>query len=520
MVQLYPSIGGNGNTTNLGNFDQDQNDALDLESGGLNQDISSIEGLVKIKNGVVTGIKNNFSVNPPTKDDDDSSGYSVGSRWLSLDVEYVCIDNTVGAAVWKAHDLIQATTTTESTSFVSNHTGLDQYDRFTIKTFTTADFNGADNGYLVSVTSSGIYTGSGSLGTSIYLNDTYISSSSQTTVGDSQITLNFSSNTLSDGDVLEIQFWGDRYPTETEITIEINVESSALIFAEPNKIAQKDVDINERQDGYGLVFDEASDKYKHAKFPANLRELLYADRTFYVEDDGDDLNDGSVANPWATLQAAIDKAPVLVTQTNANIIVEMGVGTFAGCTLKNVSGQGEFIITGQFQNSLVDGNIIGTFTGVYHLQKFKIKNNASGSPPLIQVINSGIVKLDNGLNLGSATAHLEAQNALIKIVGDYKISANADNHFIASYGGRITADGLATHTLTLGTNQNFNFFAKAVYGGKIDLDSSKLIFSNSCTGQRALADYNGIINISPELETYLPGDVAGLSSNGGHYIHA
>jgi len=39
---------------------------------------------------------------PPTVNDDITLGYTVGSRWIDItnDKEYVCLDNTNGAAVW------------------------------------------------------------------------------------------------------------------------------------------------------------------------------------------------------------------------------------------------------------------------------------------------------------------------------------------------------------------------------------------------------------------------------------
>jgi hypothetical protein len=38
----------------------------------------------------------------PTTGDDSGDGYEVGSRWINVtsDKEYVCLDATVGAAVW------------------------------------------------------------------------------------------------------------------------------------------------------------------------------------------------------------------------------------------------------------------------------------------------------------------------------------------------------------------------------------------------------------------------------------
>jgi hypothetical protein len=49
-------------------------------------------------------LKCNFSAAvAPTINDDSGDGYAIGSRWIdtALDDEYVCLDSTVGAAVWK-----------------------------------------------------------------------------------------------------------------------------------------------------------------------------------------------------------------------------------------------------------------------------------------------------------------------------------------------------------------------------------------------------------------------------------
>jgi len=39
----------------------------------------------------------------PAVTDDNDAGYQIGSRWYDLtnDAEYVCLDTTAGAAVWK-----------------------------------------------------------------------------------------------------------------------------------------------------------------------------------------------------------------------------------------------------------------------------------------------------------------------------------------------------------------------------------------------------------------------------------
>lgn len=54
--------------------------------------------------GTYTIQKNNFSASvAPTVTDDSSAGYSVGSIWIdtTADELYICVDSTVGSAVWK-----------------------------------------------------------------------------------------------------------------------------------------------------------------------------------------------------------------------------------------------------------------------------------------------------------------------------------------------------------------------------------------------------------------------------------
>ena len=48
-------------------------------------------------------LENVTATTAPTVNDDYDDGYLVGSRWVDLtaDRAYVCLDSTVGAAVWK-----------------------------------------------------------------------------------------------------------------------------------------------------------------------------------------------------------------------------------------------------------------------------------------------------------------------------------------------------------------------------------------------------------------------------------
>lgn len=66
--------------------------------------IKAFQGLLHSDGSTVAPLKTNLSATTnPTTTDDTSAGYAVGSRWVnvSTDKEYVCLDATTSAAVWK-----------------------------------------------------------------------------------------------------------------------------------------------------------------------------------------------------------------------------------------------------------------------------------------------------------------------------------------------------------------------------------------------------------------------------------
>lgn len=76
---------------------------LTHERGGLEADVSAYDGYLRISGGTTSNIKCNFAgTTAPSTGDDSADGYVVGSRWIDTtnDKEYVCLDNSAGAAVW------------------------------------------------------------------------------------------------------------------------------------------------------------------------------------------------------------------------------------------------------------------------------------------------------------------------------------------------------------------------------------------------------------------------------------
>ena len=76
---------------------------LTHERGGLEADISAYGGVPLIDGGSTSELKYNLTATAdPVAGDDSVDGYTIGSRWVNvtLDKEFVCLDASVGAAVW------------------------------------------------------------------------------------------------------------------------------------------------------------------------------------------------------------------------------------------------------------------------------------------------------------------------------------------------------------------------------------------------------------------------------------
>lgn len=68
---------------------------------------SSIVGVLPIVNGGLGGINKLDATIAPTINEDSSDGYSVGSWWIDVtnNIGYLCVDSSVGAAIWQRFEL-------------------------------------------------------------------------------------------------------------------------------------------------------------------------------------------------------------------------------------------------------------------------------------------------------------------------------------------------------------------------------------------------------------------------------
>lgn len=77
---------------------------------------TGVSGYLAAANGGVGGRNNVSATSAPTASNDSSQGYAVGSRWVNVttDLAYVCVDASVGAAIWNRELVVNAAGTSVS----------------------------------------------------------------------------------------------------------------------------------------------------------------------------------------------------------------------------------------------------------------------------------------------------------------------------------------------------------------------------------------------------------------------
>lgn len=258
------------------------------------------------------------------------------------------------------------------------------------------------------------------------------------------------------------------------------------------------------------------------------RELLGANRIYYVRTDGNDGNNGlsnTSGGAFLTLQKAIDTAAALDIGIYS-VTIQLADGTYAGAnTLKNVVGfaaPGNLVIRG---NATTPANVViaatsadalsanGLFT-VWDIRDLKVTTTTSGNG--IAAKGGATVRFGN-INFGScANAQLYVDGgASLVCLSDYVISGSASYHWQAVNGGSILAASGFTVTLT-GTPA---FTAAFAYVGLLALVNCwGNTFSGAATGVRYNVFANSAIFTNAAGATYLPGNAAGTASSGGQYV--
>jgi hypothetical protein len=255
------------------------------------------------------------------------------------------------------------------------------------------------------------------------------------------------------------------------------------------------------------------------------REMLTANRTYYVRTDGSDANTGlanTSGGAFATIQKAIDVAAALDLSIYS-VTIQVGVGTWtAGNTLKSYLGSGPIVIVGDEttpSNVAINPTMQNAFNadsvrGVWEIRGFKFTSTTAGSA--LAVVNSTVKfrACDFGTMAGGSDHMIIRTNANVISTGNYTISGNVGAHLNLQQGGVFLYGGGTTVTLT-GTPAFSTAFVLAKQISLVQVAS--VTFSGAATGMRYSLTSNSVVDTNGASTSFLPGNAAGSVSTGAQY---
>jgi hypothetical protein len=261
------------------------------------------------------------------------------------------------------------------------------------------------------------------------------------------------------------------------------------------------------------------------------REVLTANRTYYIRTDGSDSNNGlidSVGGAFLTPQKFIDIASS-IDNNGYTITGQFADGTYSlgsTCiTLKSFLGSADIILKGNTGNSSSvvftgtnpDGIIQGyNVNGAYDFQYIKFTNTGNGH--IFNAQTKTVIRHGN-CNFGSVGTGWHCVSANNALITNTDSAGNARNctisggssGFMLLFGAGVQE--FVASTLTLSGNPSFGAFCACSGTSYVNFYGTTI--SGSATGKRYDVSSNGVISSSGVT---LPGNSAGTTSTGGQYI--
>jgi hypothetical protein len=264
-----------------------------------------------------------------------------------------------------------------------------------------------------------------------------------------------------------------------------------------------------------------------ARSNLGVRDVLTANRTYYVRTDGNDGNSGlanTSGGAFLTIQKAIDTVATLDISIYM-VTVQIADGTYTGANvLKNVVGfaaAGNLVIKGNNATpanvviSTASANAFGAdgITSVWDIKDLKLQTTTIGSG--ISANNGASVRYGN-VNFGVCASYHTIANlgSTITAISNYAVSGGAVSHWYSVNGSRQSANAV-TVTIT-GTPAFSGAWALSLGNAVITCFSDT--FSGSATGARYSVTGNGYLFTNGGGATYLPGNAAGSTASGGQYL--
>ena len=259
--------------------------------------------------------------------------------------------------------------------------------------------------------------------------------------------------------------------------------------------------------------------FPHTSLGGGGREVLTANRTYYVRTDGSNSNTGLANNSggaFLTMQKAFDVIKSTLDLAGYTVTIKVSAtGAYAALALASWVGGGEVYLEGDTANmdnvTITGISLTGPTLGIFRVRYVKFVGTSGIA---IDLQDSGILKFD-AVNFGGTYSyhcvsrqpgcHIQAVGAV-----GYTISAGAAvNHIYCLQEGVFTVFGSKTVTLT-GTPA-FGVFIASTPGF---VSTVGITWSGGATGARYSVTDNGKLLSSGVT---LPGNADGSVDRGGVY---
>jgi hypothetical protein len=271
-----------------------------------------------------------------------------------------------------------------------------------------------------------------------------------------------------------------------------------------------------------LKFDHTTGR---VSFPSGgARELLTANRTYYVRTDGNDSNNG-LSNTSGGAFLTIQKAwNVVLTLDLAGftVTIQLADGAYtAGLSISAPALGGTVILNG---NSSTPTNVVISTANcvalnepgtAITLQNLRLTSTNAG----ISVLSPGaLVTLGPGLSFAgtAAQAHMDIRQGKILAVGNnFTIAGGGNCWVLAQQYGVFESANL---NITFSGTPAWTGAGIAIGGGIVSLWNTTM--SGAATGKRYDVNSNGVLNSfgAGTSSTFFPGNSNGIVSSGGQQL--
>lgn len=255
------------------------------------------------------------------------------------------------------------------------------------------------------------------------------------------------------------------------------------------------------------------------RFAESGREVIYANRTYYVRTDGSDSNDGlsnTSGGAFLTLQHAIDVASALASPVYyVKIVVGPGTRTeaieFRSHDLNYLWISGDVATPSNCVFNTTGATVFNVaVNGSFYLEGFRVSTSGTGYG--LSVFSPGAYVGFGDFEFGPvASGCVSVQGGFLYQNTACEVLAGAHRAYAISYGpgAQFTFYDGVTCTGT----PSFDAFVSSGLGGTIEVLGGT--FSGAATGKRYDVANGGIIETYGGGTSYFPGSLAGTGTNFG-----